>query len=152
CMTHCIPTGTLSTVLSTELARALQVAGLVWEPAVHDRFVIPGRDLDGQIFALNDLSTEIHEFGTTRAITFNGAVEWSLDWILSEDVVWVPDEGQLRDALGETFLSLDRCSDGYTCRFRLEGAEVTCTAAGAAEAYGHALLATMEAARDRRSA
>ena len=139
-------------VLSVDLARALQSAGLVWNPAVHDRFVIPDHDLDGQIFALNDLSTEIHEFGTMRAITFNGAVEWSLDWILSEDVVWLPDESQLRAALGDSFVGLERSIDGFICRFRVDGTDDSRRALTGADAYGRALIAVLKSTQGRRSA
>ena len=151
-MTHLVDIGTLDAVLSVKLARSLQAAGLVWEPAGHDRFVIPDRDLDGQVFALNTLSTEIHEFGTMRAITFNGAVEWSLDWILSEDVVWLPHESQLRHRLGDAFIGLERTIEGYRCRFMLGGREEQRVAASASDAYGHALLATLDHQRGRRSA
>ncbi len=139
-------------MVSLELARELQEAGLVWEPREHDRFAIPDRDLDGQIFAINDLSTEIHEFGPLRAITFNGAVEWSLDWILSEDVVWLPTESQLRDAVGEAFVRLDQTIDGYRCTFRLEGRESHETAGSAPDAYALALLALLRDKRARRTA
>jgi hypothetical protein len=38
---------------------------------------------------------------------FNGTVEWALDSIAQSEVVWLPREDQLRDALGEAFLRLE---------------------------------------------
>jgi hypothetical protein len=139
-------------MVSVALARRLQQSGLVWNPAVHDRFAIPDRDLDGQVFALNDLSTELHEFGTMRAITFNGAVEWSLDWILSEDVVWLPTEAQLRHQLGDAFEKLEATDDGYRCAFSVDGGTEYADAHAAADAYATALLRLLENERSRRSA
>ena len=139
-------------MVSVPLARRLQQAGLAWNPAIHDRFAIPDRDLDGQIFALNDLSTEIHEFGTMRAITFNGAVEWSLDWILSEDVVWLPTESQLRAELGDAFRALERSEPGYRCTFVVDGESEQAEASTAPDAYAEALIRLLQASGARRSA
>lgn len=144
--------GRLRRVLSPELAQALQEAGLRWQPRLHDRFIIPDRDLDGKIFALNDLSTEIHEFGPLQAITFNGAVEWSLDWILSEEVVWLPTEAQLREAMGDSFVALERTMADWRCRYRVGGEERVAEAASGADAYGRALLDILNESRVRRSA
>lgn len=123
------------------LATKLADAGLVWTPAVHDRFAIPGHDLDGRVFSLNDMSTEIRRFGDRSAIMFNGAVEWSLDWIMREKVVWLPSESQLRDLLGDRFVALDRDATGFTCKTTLDSNGFAGDTAS--EAYALALLATL---------
>ena len=143
------PAGRLLRVLSADIAQALQRAGLRWEPRVHDRFIIPDRDLDGKVFALNDLSTE---FGPLQAITFNGAVEWSLDWILSEEVVWLPTETQLRQAMGEAFVALERIGQVWRCRYTIEGEERAVEAESGADAYGLALIEVLQEPGVRRSA
>lgn len=123
------------------LATKLRDGGLQWTPAVHDHFAIPGHDLDGRVFSLNDMSTEIRRFGDHSAIMFNGAVEWSLDWIMREEVVWLPSESQLRDLLGDRFVALDHPGPAFTCRttFDQEGF----SGDTASEAYALALLATL---------
>lgn len=130
-------------MISIGLATRLRKAGLRWEPAVHDRFAIPDRDLDGRVFSLNDMSTEIRTFANQSAITFNGAVEWSLDWILRDEVVWLPTEEQLRDLLGDRFLGLEREGEGYVCRVEMRGDPARFSGASAADAYGEALLALL---------
>ena len=79
-------------MIDVALAAKLRDAGLEWTPTVHDRFAIPAHDLDDRVFSLNDMSTEIRRFGDQSAIMFNGAVEWSLDWIMREKVVGRPTE------------------------------------------------------------
>ena len=37
-------------VITRELAETLAAAGLVWEPASGDRFLVPDRDLDEEVF------------------------------------------------------------------------------------------------------
>lgn len=114
---------------------------------MHDFFAIPDRDLDGKVFVLNDLSTDIHEFADRAAITFNGAVEWSLDWILSEEVVWLPTESQLRDGIGDAFRALVATDSRFECHVAVGDRVEVLAAATAADAYGRALLTLLEAAR-----
>jgi len=132
-------------VIDLELATDLRDAGLAWTPGVHDRFAIPGHDLDDRVFALNDMSTEIRRFGDESAIMFNGAVEWSLDWIMREKVVWLPTEAQLRAALGRRFVSLSRAGAAYVCRAESREGLSEFTGASAEEAYALALLDLLRA-------
>lgn len=130
-------------MISKTLALRLKAAGLAWEPAAHDRFVIPDRDLDDEVFSINDLSTEVRDVAGRPVILFNGAVEWSLDWIVSREVVWLPTEDQLRDALGDRFVRLQRLPQGYRCVALVGGTEQGFDAAAAADAYGEALLGVL---------
>lgn len=130
-------------MISLDLAIDLRDAGLAWQPAIHDRFAIPGRDLDDRVFALNDMSTELRQFGGDAAITFNGAVEWSLDWILRDEAVWLPTETQLRQRLGERFVNLTGEPDGFRCTALTDDGPRDFVAPGAADAYGAALLAIL---------
>ena len=129
-------------MVSIELAKELRSAGLVWRPALYDFFHIPDRDLD-RIFVVADLSIDVqHLADGIAAITFNGAVEWSLDYILQQDTVWVPTEGQIRAELGEDLAGLERGEDGFTCVLR-DGTRIE--ADTAADAYGRAVLRTLRA-------
>ena len=124
------------------LARALHDAGLAWHPAQGDRFHIPDRDLDHLTFAISDMVVELRDTigGHGRELAFNGTVEWALDSIMKTDVVWLPTEAQLREALGDDFIALHPEGHGMACVARIAGAPRTFVADTATEAYGHALL------------
>jgi hypothetical protein len=132
-------------VISRSLAIRLRDAGLEWAPQPHDLFAIPDRDLDDRLFVVADLSTEITEIAGLRTITFNGVVEWSLDWILSEDVVWMPSEAQLREQVGASLVALERMAAGYRCTVEMGSQLRRFDAADAADAYATALLELLEA-------
>lgn len=131
-------------MISQYLATALKEAGLEWNPGGHDRFVIPERDLDGDVFSINDLSIEVQELAGRPSIMFNGTVEWALDWIHTGEVIWLPTEEQLRAALGTRFVSLSATDEGFRCIIRLDGSTETFEAVTAVDAYGYALLACLE--------
>ncbi|MBC7640246.1 MAG: pilus assembly protein CpaE, partial [Rhodoferax sp.] len=99
-------------MISVQLARALRVAGLDWTPAPGDRFVVPDRDMDQDVFVNSDMAIDVHHFRSGTVIGFNGPTEWALDSIEQGAVVWLPRESQLRDLLGEGFVRLERSLDG----------------------------------------
>ena len=78
------------------------------------------------------------------AITFNGAVEWSLDYILTQDVIWLPTESQLRELLADRFTGLERLDDGYRVSIADESGDRHFDGPTAAEAYGWAVLSTFD--------
>ncbi len=85
------------------------------------------------------------EIAGLRTITFNGVVEWSLDWILSEDVVWMPSEAQLRERVGANLVALERTPDGYRCTVECrQSGTRQFDSAEAADAYAAALLALVD--------
>jgi hypothetical protein len=131
-------------LVSTPLARDLKRAGLEWEPAPGDRFHIPDRGLDDHTFAISEMVVEMRRgVGGELELAFNGTVEWALDAIVKTEVVWLPNEGQLRAALGEHFVALYADEAAYGCVARIDGTPVTFTAPTAAEAYGLAVLAML---------
>ena len=73
-------------MITRELAETLAAAGLPWEPPSGDRFLVPDRDLDDEVFVVSGMSIE---------------------------VFWLPREDQLRDALADRFAGLERL-DGAT--------------------------------------
>lgn len=131
-------------MISVELARELHEAGLKWRPARYDVFFIPDRGLDDRVFVLADMTIDVQHLAGGASITFNGAVEWSLDSILHADVIWLPTEAQLRGLLGDHLIALRREADGYACVVELGGEEVAYRDSGASNAYGMALLGLME--------
>jgi hypothetical protein len=133
-------------VIPLRLAVRLRDAGLVWKPAPGDRFAIPDRDLDDEIFVLSNMTIEIHELPEGTIIGFNGTTEWALDDLEKDEATWLPREDQLRELLGGTFRRLERTADGYQVVATI-GGEVTEFPAGTPEeAYGYALLRLVEAA------
>ena len=127
-------------MISIELARELAAAGLTWTPANGDRFFIPDRDLDEEIFAISEMTVDVRKVPGGKEIAFNGAAEWALDAIEQHHVVWLPSEAQLREALGDRFVALERSDAGYTCLTNRRHQSAGYSAADAADAYALALL------------
>ena len=134
-------------MISIDLARELRDAGLHWEPANGDRFFIPDRDLDDEVFAIAEMTVDMRTVDGGREIAFNGAVEWALDAIQHSEVVWLPSEMQLRDLLAERFVTLRATSDGFACEARIDGTEQVFVATVASDAYGSAVLAALTGRR-----
>jgi len=133
-------------VISLALAVELRAAGLVWKPAPGDRFAIPDRDLDDDVFVLSNMTIEVHQLPEGPMIGFNGTTEWALDDLEQDEALWLPREDQLRELLGGTFRRLERDADGYRVVAAIGGAETVFGAGSAEDAYGHALLRLVTAA------
>jgi hypothetical protein len=133
-------------VIGVELAQLLREAGLTWKPAPGDRFAIPDRDLDDQVFVLSNMTIEVYSVPDGRVIGFNGTTEWALDDVEIDEALWLPREDQLRELLGGTFRALRRSAAGYDVETTLLGAERTVTAPSVEEAYAAALLHLLAAA------
>ena len=88
-------------MLTIELARRLSAAGLEWKPARGDRFVVPVKGMEEDVFVISDLTIDVHPVRTGDVIGFNGTTEWALDSVDRDKVVWLPREDQLRELLGE---------------------------------------------------
>lgn len=127
-------------MISLKLARRLRDAGLEWDPANGDRFVVPDRDLDEHVFAVSDMTVDVHRVPGGQVLAFNGTVEWALDAIQQQEVVWLPSEAQLRERLGEHFRCLARAGERFRCELDVGGQTVAFEHADAVEVYGLALL------------
>jgi hypothetical protein len=130
-------------MISIELARRLQAAGLDWTPASGDRFVIADRDMDADVFVVSQLTIEVHEAPTGRLIRFNGTTEWALDSVEQEATVWLPREDQLRAALGPPFRRLSPVGEGFAVVIERARAEERHVDVDAERAYARALLAVL---------
>jgi hypothetical protein len=133
-------------VIPLRLAARLRDAGLVWKPAPGDRFAIPDRDMDDEVFVLSNMTIEIHELPEGTVIGFNGTTEWALDDLEKDEAIWLPREDQLRELLGGTFQRLERTAEGYRVLAIIGGGVTEFSADTAEAAYGHALLRLIEAA------
>jgi hypothetical protein len=129
------------------MATQLKDAGLKWVPELLDFFSLPDRHLDEKIFVISDLLATVEQLQGIQVVSFQGASEWALDYLVTADAVWIPREDQLRQALEAVLLTLGNPEVRLSCG--LEGC--TCTAqAGeihqsfrgkdASEAYASAVL------------
>ncbi|GAA4592920.1 hypothetical protein GCM10023107_25130 [Actinoplanes octamycinicus] len=139
-------------MLGMHKARQLKAAGLIWKPRLGDRFAIPDRDLDDEMFVLSNMTIQVHDRPEGRIIGFNGTTEWALDDVEIEETIWLPREDQLRELLGGTFRSLRRDGEGYRVELDLLGEPLSFPGESADEAYAAALLHLLAAAGVREAA
>jgi hypothetical protein len=131
-------------VITLELATRLRDAGLVWTPASGDRFAIPDRDLDGQVFVVSDMTIDTQQLPTGVLMKFNGTTEWALDSIAQDEVVWLPHEAQLRELIGPAFRKLEPAGSGWAVEaVTPEGRAIREIDLDAERAYARALLALL---------
>ncbi|MGB1251842.1 MAG: hypothetical protein ACPG8W_14580 [Candidatus Promineifilaceae bacterium] len=113
--------------------------------------MVPETALDDRVFVIADMMAQYEILRGDPAITFNGAVEWALDYVLTYDAIWMLTEGQtrtkLQQALGENAQFILRLTQThYECELALSEAPLVFSAATAADAYGQALLALLRQA------
>ena len=133
-------------MIGVQLARQLKQAGLAWKPGPGDRFAIPDRDLDDEVFVLSNMTIEVYTMPEGRVIGFNGTTEWALDDVEIDETLWLPREDQLRELLGGTFQALRRRPPGYAVTLELLGESRAFEGETAEEAYAAALLHLLAAA------
>jgi hypothetical protein len=127
-------------------ARQLKEAGLEWQPAMRDHFMVPDSDLAKEIFTINDQSIVVQNVNGEFMIMFHGAAEWALDQVLVADLVWLPSEAQLREAIQQRLIgdgrgmALEWTPDGYRCTIQHLDQHQSFDAASAEDAYAAALL------------
>jgi hypothetical protein len=133
-------------VIGIQLAQRLREAGLRWKPALGDRFAIPDRDLDNEVFVLSNMTIQVQTMPEGPVIGFNGTTEWALDDVELEEAIWLPREDQLRELLGGTFRGLRRDTAGFEVTIQLLGEERRFEGPSAEDAYAGALLHLLAAA------
>jgi hypothetical protein len=134
-------------MLSLSTARKLKDAGLTWTPAMHDFFAIPDRGFDDKVFVISDMFVNVEMLSGHLEATFHGSVEWALDHVVIEELVWLPTEEQLREELERRLITqsgegmkLTSTQDTYVCEFPLGDRSLRFEASDASEAYAAALL------------
>ena len=128
------------------MAQELKNAGLAWKPGPGDRFAVPDRDLDEEIFVLSNMTIQVHNLPDGRVIGFNGTTEWALDDLEMDEAIWLPREDQLRELLGGTFRTMRRGDTGFEVVIDLLDEARTFVGPTAEEAYAAALLHLLAAA------
>jgi hypothetical protein len=135
---------TLDDVITLDLAERLRDAGLAWRPASGDRFAIPERDLDGQVFVVSEMTIETQQLESGAVVKFNGTTEWALDSISQAEVVWLPREDQLRELIGPAFRRLEPAGDGWAVEAaHPDGSSLRELDVDAERAYARVLLALL---------
>ena len=134
-------------MISVTLAHELKLAGLEWQPAMHDFFVLPDRLMDDKVFVISDLLVNIEQLQGTQIVSFQGAPEWALDYLVTSDVVWIPTETQMRQRLesallagGGIALSMNTTIAGVRLDFAYRGRNLSFEARDAQDVYARALL------------
>ncbi|EAQ00561.1 hypothetical protein JNB_10319 [Janibacter sp. HTCC2649] len=129
-------------MISLELARRLaHDAGVLWEPATGDRFVIDTANLADEVFWISNLTIEPQHFADQTVLGFNGTTEWALDSVSLDQSLWLPREDQLRALLGDRLESLRRVGDGWQVTYAAgDGTRHTLTDSDVECAYARALL------------
>ena len=133
-------------MIGVQTAQQLKEAGLAWKPGPGDRFAIPDRDLDDDVFVLSNMTIEVHRVPEGRVIGFNGTTEWAMDDVELDEALWLPREDQLRELLGGTLRALRRTEAGWDVDITLLGEARTFTAPTPEDAYAAALLHLLAAA------
>jgi hypothetical protein len=115
---------------------------------------IPGTELEDRLFVVSDMMIDVQKLFGKDMITFNGSVEWSLDYILRADATWLPTESQLRLYLEDHLLAfnqpafeLSKHPNGYLCRINHTGTVHEFEALKAEDAYGQALYFLLQEAQ-----
>jgi len=132
-------------VIDLDLGTALRDAGLDWTPTAGDRFMVLDRDLDDQVFVVSEMVIEARDTPSGPLLAFNGTTEWALDSLEVQDAVWLPREDQLRELLGEAFVSLEAAGGGdvppgFAVTVRVAGTGHRHVEVTADAAYARALL------------
>lgn len=142
-------------MLTQETAQKLKDAGLKWKPALHDFFAIPFRGLDERKFVISEMLVTIEVLGGMQIVSFQGASEWALDYLVAADAVWMPREDQLRSALeaaqiagGRPEVRLSSGLEGYRCEITFQDEQLEFKASDASEAYAAALLFVLKSGKN----
>ena len=134
--------------ISLESATKLKQAGLAWTPQTNDFFAVPDVGMDDKVFAMSDMTVSMEVLNGFHAITFNGAVEWALDFVYKVDAVWLPTESQLRDMVvgrlgDEPSMVLQTSIGGYVVTINKEDGKQAFEGITAEEAYSAALMSLL---------
>jgi len=131
-------------VITFDLAHELAREGMPWMPASGDRFVIPGKEMDEEVFHVAEMTIEVASHHGEGVVKFNGTTEWALDSIPWDSVLWLPREDQLRDALGQNLVALEHEGNEWIVTYgsggrleRIRDADVEC-------GYARALVAVLK--------
>ena len=56
---------------------------MLWQPALHDFFALPEHGMGERIFVISDIQASVDFLQGVQVVSFQGASEWALDYLLS---------------------------------------------------------------------
>lgn len=134
-------------MIKLSMAIRLKEVGLDWEPKMHDFFGLPERSMDERVFVISDMLVTIDLLQEMQVVSFQGASEWALDYLVTTEVVWLPREEQLRQSLEDLLMASGRPEfllhgglTGYRVEFVYEDEQLAFEAQRPELAYAEALL------------
>lgn len=134
-------------MISLEKAIELKEAGLNWQPALNDFFAIPERDMNEKIFVISDMLVTIDFLQGIQVVSFQGASEWALDSLVTDETVWLPSDEQLFHAIeaamlerGAYVIILRSTIKGYECEITYEDGKRIFEGKQVSTVYADALL------------
>ncbi|MFI8593772.1 pilus assembly protein CpaE [Microbacterium sp. NPDC078428] len=130
-------------MISSDMARALRDAGLVWRPASGDRFQLDEPEFEADIFTVSEMTIEPRAYPTGTILAFNGTTEWALDSVALEEALWLPREDQLREMLRGAFRALRRLPDTHEVEVEIAGERRVYEHPEPADAYAMAVRAML---------
>lgn len=146
-------------MIALDIAKQLKDAGLPWQPELLDFFGLPDRAMDERIFVISDMLVTIDVLQGMQIVSFQGASEWALDYMVTLDTVWIPREDQLRKALEGALMATGRPEllvssrlGGYRIEFHLDDERLSFEAADLDEAYAAGLLHVLRAQQSQPGA
>lgn len=146
-------------MIDLALALELKEAGLDWDPKLHDFFGLPDRSMDDRVFVISDMLVTVDMLQKMQVVSFQGASEWALDYLVTTEAVWIPREDQLRQVLEDLLMSSGRPEilmagglTGYRVEFFFDGEQLAFESERPELAYAAALLHLLPRVRPRRAA
>lgn len=107
-------------MIAVTLAQQLRDAGLVWRPVPFDFFALPESMMEEEVFVVSDQAAFLQLYNGYPVVAFHGSTEWALDYVLLNEVVWMPTETQLREQIEQRIAAdapfiVKREAIGYSC-------------------------------------
>ncbi|WOQ69020.1 pilus assembly protein CpaE [Microbacterium limosum] len=130
-------------MISSDMARTLRDAGLVWRPASGDRFQLDEPEFEADVFTVSEMTIEPRAYPTGTILAFNGTTEWALDSVALEEALWLPREDQLREMLRGAFRALRRLPDTHEVEIEIAGERRVYEHPEPADAYAMAVRAML---------
>lgn len=134
-------------MIDLPMAQQLKEAGLEWSPEINDFFGLPERHMDERLFVISDMLVTVDMLQGMQVVSFQGASEWALDYLVTTEAVWIPTEEQLRRTLqavllegGRPELRLTTGLEGCRLDFVYQGDQLSFVHEQASDAYASGLL------------
>jgi hypothetical protein len=138
-------------LIDLNTALELKRAGLAWVPQINDFFGLPDRQMDDRIFVISDMLVTVDVLQGMQVVSFQGASEWALDYLVTTEVAWLPREDQLRQAFeaallqsGQLEMRLTTSINGCRLDYLFQGQQFSLEGEQASPLYAAGLLHVLQ--------